>query len=84
MRSKRSHTLPKYVIEKDVPLPERQNKHAALVETTRKLRPKESFLVTHLKQASVSNLMQRLHKASPGRHYIVRTVDGGVRVWRSK
>ena len=63
-------------IEIGVPLPAGRRKYPF-----RELGVEESFLVRGGKAVILSNLANRYGKKL-GRKYVVRTVDGGVRVWR--
>jgi hypothetical protein len=71
-------------IEKDVPLPTHRGK--ASPYPIAQLEPGESFYVKDKKISQMWNEIVRVKGQMPDktRSFAVRTVDGGVRVWRTK
>lgn len=65
-----------YVIEKNVPMP--QNARSGLLATLRLMEVGDSIMVFNKISSQVSNNLSTLRP----KKFVVRTQDGGVRVWR--
>jgi hypothetical protein len=84
MKSKRAEEQIKFTVRKNVPLPITRRPRSAVAEKASALQPQEMLLVEGLKSTQVSQRMQCVRKEFPSRDYVIRTVDGGVGIWRTK
>lgn len=79
-----------FVIESGVPVPKRQGGRTGSKYPFAHLNPGESFLVPHgedkqVGAGTVRSAAGAFSKRNPGAgKFIIRAVDGGVRVWRAE
>ena len=73
-----------FKIEKGIPFPKCNGAGKPEKYPWSKLEVGDSFLIAGQDARSVSPLTSAASKRHKGRKYSVRTVDGGVRVWRIK
>lgn len=71
-------------IEKNVPLPTERSRKNGIAATLRSMQPGNSVFVPGKTRNNISSQcnMQKL-RCADGRDYVTRTVEGGVRVWRT-
>ena len=73
-----------FVIEKDIPMPmDHRLRKGGIAETIRSLEIGESFFVSGQTISQVSGSVTHVKKKT-GRHFVCRSIDGGVRVWRAE
>lgn len=89
MKLKRSKNQSKdpsvFVMEKGIPIPTAtRGVTNPMTEFAIAMKPGDSFLVRGVKGQLVSQRMQVARKKFPKRDYVIRTVEGGTRIWRGK
>jgi hypothetical protein len=76
-----THNQPTYKIEKGIEISRRGN---ARIYPFDQLEPGDSFFVPGAAHAKLSGPTNYARKRWPDRKFAVRSVDGGIRVWRVK
>ncbi len=73
----------KIKIDKNVPIP-KSGKGTGFKYPLGEMKVGDSFFVRDIKIETVSSSVSLYKKKSPGKNFTVRTIEGGVRVWRTE
>lgn len=74
-----------FVMEKGIPIPtSTRGVTHPMTAFAISMKPGNTFLVRGVKAQLISQRLQSVRKKFPTRDYVVRTVEGGARIWRTK
>jgi hypothetical protein len=71
-----------YKIEDGVPIPPHRPNTTSVADVIRMLEPGQSVLFAQYKSTANAGACRMAIATHKDRHYVMRTVDGGVRLWR--
>lgn len=72
-----------YIIDHNIPVPvtHKRTKFDSMIEVADSLEPGQSFLIKEFKISQIQHQAGKLGKIR-GKTFVVRNVDGAVRLWR--